>query len=161
MHSPKHIPITVSKFIFWSVLFYFNNFFAQTEFFYSKINFSENQLDKFYSSFSIDSTQVYFNANDYYVYAFDKKSGKLNWSYYSGNKSNTSPKLNQNSIFIGKNINEYNNKCVQLNSKTGDTIQTLKIEALNTQPLFSGELMFCTAISPGIGGASLEIFTII
>ena len=44
---------------------------------------------------------------------------------------------------------------MQLNSKTGDTIQTLKIEALNTQPLFRGELMFCTAISPGIGGAVL------
>lgn len=128
---------------------------AQSEFFNSKINFSDKQLNNFYSSFSKDSSQVYFNANDYYLHVYDKKSGVLNWSYYNSNKSNITPKLNQNSVFIGDHISEYDDKCVQLNIKTGDTIQHLKIEALNTQPLFSGELMFCTAISPGIGGAVL------
>ena len=128
---------------------------SQTEFFNSKINFSQDQLNKFYSSISIDSTQVYFNANDYTVYAYDKKSGVLKWSYYTANKSNTSPKLNQNSVFVERHISENEDKCVQLNIKTGDTIQTLKIEGLNTQPVFRENIMFCTAISPGIGGAVL------
>jgi hypothetical protein len=128
---------------------------GQSEFLNSKIQFSEMQLSNFYSSFSIDSSQVYFNANDYYVYAYDKKSGVLNWSYYTGSKSNKAPKSNQNSVFVGKHISEYENKCMQLNAKTGDTIQTLKIEALNTQPFFRDDLMLCTAIKPEIGGAVL------
>lgn len=128
---------------------------SQTEFFNSKINFSNKELNNFYSSFNIDSTQVYFNANDYTIYTYDKKSGALNWSYYSGNKSNVTPKLNQSSVFVEKHLSEYENRCMQLNTKTGDTLQLLKIEALNTQPVFSGDIMFCSAISPGIGGAIL------
>ena len=128
---------------------------AQTEFFNSKILFSQIQLSSFYSSFSMDSSQVYFNANDYYLYVYDKKSGVLKWSYQIDNKSNITPKLNQNSVFIGDHISEYDDKCLQINIKTGDTIQHLKIEALITQPLFKGDLLFCTAISPGLGGAVL------
>lgn len=128
---------------------------SQTEFFNSKINFSNKELNNFYSSFSIDSSQVYFNANDYTIYTYDKKSGVLNWSYYSGNKSNAAPILNQISIFVDKHLSEYENRCMQLNAKTGDTLQLLNIEALNTQPVFRGDIMFCSAISPGIGGAIL------
>lgn len=50
---------------------------AQTEFFKSKIIFSESHLLEFYSSFSIDSNQIYFNANDYELYAYSKKTGSL------------------------------------------------------------------------------------
>jgi hypothetical protein len=152
MDSSKHIPLTVSKFIFWSILFYFNNSFAQIEFFCSKTNFTENQLDKFYSSFSLDSTQVYFNANDYYVYAYDKKTGNLNWSHYLANKTNTAPIPYQTNLFVSKHLSEYNDKCVQLNSKTGDTIQTLVIESINTKPIFKENMMYCTSIHDGIGG---------
>lgn len=126
---------------------------AQTEFFHSKINFSENQLDNFYSSISMDSTQIYFNANDYKVYAYDKKTGILNWSYYAANKSNNAPKSYQNFVFIEKHISEYENKCVQLNSKTGDTIQTLLIESINTKPVFVENIMYFTGIDAAIGGA--------
>lgn len=126
---------------------------AQTEFFHSKINFSESQLDNFYSSISMDSTQVYFNANDYKVYAYDKKTGVLNWSYYAANKSNNAPKSHQNFVFVEKHVSEHENKCVQLNSKTGDTIQTLLIESINTKPVFVENIMYCSGIDPGIGGA--------
>jgi hypothetical protein len=129
--------------------------FSQTEFFHSKIPFSTEQLGNFYSSFSADSTQVYINANDYYVHALDKKSGAINWSYYAGIKSNEAPKVYRDNIFVGKHLSEYENKCVQLNAKTGDTIQTLKIEAWETQPIFRDNLMYGTAIVPGIGGAVL------
>lgn len=126
---------------------------AQTEFFHSKINFSEDQLDKFYSSFSMDSTQIYFNANDYYVYAYDKKTGILKWSHYLANKTNKAPIIDQTNLFVSKHLSEYNNKCVQLNSKTGDTIQTLVIESINTKPIFKENIMFCSGIDDAIGGA--------
>jgi hypothetical protein len=129
--------------------------FSQTEFFHSKIPFSTEHLGNFYSSFSADSTQVYINANDYYVHALDKKSGAINWSYYAGTKSNEAPKVHQDHVFVGKHFSEYDNKCVQLNAKTGDTIQTLKIEALETKPVFRDNIMYCTAIAPEIGGAVL------
>ena len=79
------------KILFVICLMYSNAAIAQNEFFNSKINFSESQLKKFYSSFSVDSSQVYFNANDYYVHAYDKQTGVLKWSYYLANKTNTAP----------------------------------------------------------------------
>lgn len=126
---------------------------AQTEFFHSKINFSKSQLEQFYSSCSIDSSQVYFNANDYYVYVYDKKTGNLNWSYYLANKTNNPPIPYQNSLFVSKHLSEYNDKCVQLNSKTGDTIQTLVITSINTKPIFKENVMYCSGIDAKIGGA--------
>lgn len=126
---------------------------SQSEFFNSKIPFSENQLDEFYSSLSTDSNQVYFIANNYYVYAYDKKTGVLNWSHYLANKSNNAPISYQTNLFVSKHISEYNNKCVQLNTKTGDTIQTLTIESINTKPIFKENVMYCTGIGDGIGGA--------
>jgi hypothetical protein len=143
-----------------TILYFFcvlstSSVFSQTEFFRSKIPFSTEQLGNFYSSFSVDSTQVYLTANDYYVHAVDKKTGDVKWSYYAGTKSNAAPKVHQGNVFVGKHISEYDNKCVQLNAKTGDTIQTLKIEALETQPFFRDNLMYTTAIVPGIGGSVL------
>jgi hypothetical protein len=130
-----------------------NSAISQTEFFRSKIPFSAEQLGNFYSSFSADSTQVYISANDYYVHSIDKKSGAINWSYYAGTKSNEAPKVHGENVFVGKHFSEYDNKCVQLNAITGDTIQTLKIEALETQPFFRDHLMYVTAVVPAIGGA--------
>lgn len=124
---------------------------AQTEFFNSKLLFPEYHLSNFYSSISIDSTQVYFNANDYNVYAHDKKTGILNWTHYSGSKSNDAPKSNQNNVFIATS----GGKCEQLNAKTGELIQTLNIEELTTQPYIKDTIMYCAAISPRIGGAIL------
>ena len=133
----------------------FNPLSAQTESSNSKIEFSEIQLSNFYSSFSIDSSQVYFIANDYNIYAYDKKTGALNWKYYLANKTNTTPKVIQNSILVTKHFDEYLNRTIQLNATTGDTIQTLKIDALETNPLFKNSMMYCAAIAPEIGGAIL------
>lgn len=145
----------MTKFYILIVLFVSVKVAAQTEFFHSKINLPESQLDHFFSSFSIDSTQVYFNANDYYVYTYDKKTGILNWSYYLANKTNNAPIPNQTSLFVSKHLSEYNDKCVQLNSRTGDTIQTLIIKSINSKPIFKENVMYCTGIDDGIGGAVL------
>ena len=156
--SKKFLPIKTKErseqviiLFFMVCLMSYNASFSQTEFFNSKILIPENQLGDFYSSIGIDSTQVYFNANDYKVYAYDKKTGNLNWKYNSYYKSNSSPKFHQSNLLVG--INE--DKWVLLNAKTGDTIQTLKIEDLTTQPFFKGDIMYCAGISPAIGGAIL------
>ncbi|HQZ25295.1 MAG TPA: PQQ-binding-like beta-propeller repeat protein [Flavobacterium sp.] len=141
----------MTKFLTFIVVFFYGNIWSQNEFFHSKINLPQSQLENFYSSINVDSTQVYFNANDYKVYAYDKKTGNLNWKYNSYYKSNSSPKFHQSNLLVG--INE--DKWVLLNAKTGDTIQTLKIEDLTTQPFFKGDIMYCAGISPAIGGAIL------
>ena len=132
---------------------YSNAAIAQNEFFNSKINFSESQLKKFYSSFSKDSSQVYFNANDYYVHAYDKKTGILKWSYYLANKTNNAPIAYKNNLIVSKYSNEGGDKCVQINTKTGDTIQTLALQSINTKPIFKENIMYCTGIDGGYGGA--------
>lgn len=141
----------MTKFLIFILFIFSFNSWSQTEFFHSKINLAQSKLDDFYSSINVDSTQVYFNANDYKVYAYDKKTGILNWTYVSYFKSNNAPKFNQNNLFVGIN----DDKWVQLNTKTGDTIQTLKINGLETQPFFRNDIMYCAAISPEIGGVIL------
>lgn len=152
MKKSKHIQLLALKLLFICLL-YSSKTIAQTVFFNSKINFSESQLNKFYSSFSIDSAQVYFNANDYYVHAYNKQTGTLNWSYYLANKTNTAPIPYRNNLIVSKYSSEYGDKCVQLNFKTGDTIQTLVFESINTKPIFKENIMYCSGIDAGIGGA--------
>lgn len=158
MHRIKKSAVNyaISKVILcFTCLLFSNSILSQTEFFNSKIDFPTEQLDNFYSSISMDNTQVYFNANDYYVYAYDKKTGLLNWSHYLAKKSNNAPVPTQTSILVTKHLSEYNNKCIQLDSKTGDTLQTLTLESINTKPIFKDHIMYCTGIDAGIGGAVL------
>ncbi len=125
---------------------------AQKEVWKSDVIFYEDSLNDFYSSIAVDSTQIYFIANDYYVHAIDKKTGKTIWNYYLANKTNNSPKIFKNNILVGKHISEYSNQCIQLNSKTGDTVQTLLISKIETEPLFKNDVMYCTALNDGVGG---------
>ena len=152
MEKSKRILLLPLKLVFICLLYSFP-IIAQTEFFNSKIKFSESQLDKFYSSFSMDSSQVYFNANDYYVHCYDKKTGVLNWSYRLESKTNTAPIAYRNNLIVSKYSSEYGDKCVQLNAKNGDTIQTLVLQSINTKPIFKENVMYCTGIDNGIGGA--------
>ena len=143
----------MKKFSIYSTCFFSLTIWSQTEFFNSKINFSESQLNKFYSSFSIDSSQVYFNANDYQLHAYDKQTGVLKWSYYLSNKTNNAPVAYQNNLIVSKYSNEGGDRCVQLNTKTGDTIQTLALQSINSKPIFKENIMYCTGIDGGYGGA--------
>lgn len=152
MEKSNRILLLAVKLVFICLL-YSSTTMAQTEFFNSKIKFSESQLKKFYSSFSVDSAQVYFNANDYYVHAYDKKTGVLNWSYNLESKTNTAPIPYQNNVIVSKYSSEYGDKCLQLNSKTGDTIQTLVITSINNKPIFKENVMYCSGIDAKIGGA--------
>ncbi|WP_131494738.1 PQQ-binding-like beta-propeller repeat protein [Flavobacterium enshiense] len=122
---------------------------AQTEFFASKISFSERNLSDFYSSIAVDSSQVYFNANDYRLYAFDKKSGNENWQFYLANKSNKAPFIYKQTVLANEHVSQYSDKSSQLDSKTGIAIQELKIDEILTTPLFKDSIMYCTGLYEG------------
>jgi len=134
---------TTLVFLFFSVIAL-----AQTEFFKTQLLFPKDKLSNFYSSISVDSNQVYFNANDYNVYAHDKKNGNLNWSHYTGSKSNNAPKIYRNNVFVGGE-----DRFTQLNSKTGELVRDILLAGLSTQSIIKDTIMYCAAISPQIGGA--------
>src|SRR6187551_938856 len=112
---------------------------AQTEFFKSKLLLSDDHLADFYSSISIDSTQVYFNANDKNIYAHDKKTGILKWSYYSGSKSNNAPKCHRNNVFFGTGVGTSE----QLNAKTGELVRIVRVDGVSTQSFIKDTIMYC------------------
>lgn len=155
MHNIKKLTTSqvFSKLILYFIcLLFSNSMLSQKEFFNSKIDFTIEQLENFHSSFTMDTTQVYFTANDYKLYVYDKITGTLNWTYYMANKSDNAVKLYRDNVFVSKHLSEYEDKCMQLNTKTGDTIQSLAIISLNTQPVFKGDLMYATAIDVETGG---------
>ncbi|EAZ95007.1 hypothetical protein FBBAL38_11699 [Flavobacteria bacterium BAL38] len=129
---------------------------GQTEFFKTNIDFTTSQLNNFYTSFAVDSSQVYFNAIDYNLYTYNKVNGNLNWKYNMAFKSNTSPIVYQKNLFLRKYIEQNKKKILmQINAINGDTIHSLEIETINTKPLFKDNIMYCTGIYPNIGGAMI------
>lgn len=128
------------------------SYFAQKEVFRSNIEFNDYELTNFYSALSIDSNQLYFLNNKWALTVYDKTSGDLVWNYDLSLKSNNAPVVNQNSVFVEAKLDEYTNRIIQLNAKTGDTIQTLKLEELNSQPFFKENTLFCTGLIEEIGG---------
>lgn len=143
MYNTKKI--IINKVILSFVFSLFGNIlYSQTEFFNSKIDLSDEQLGNFYSSISIDSLQVYFMANDYNVYTYDKKTGEKKWSHYAAQKSNAAPNPHQNHVFINTS-----NSCEQVNSKTGETIQSLEFQSMGSQPFFKDGIMYCTGVASG------------
>jgi hypothetical protein len=143
------------KFLFILSIFYSFKVNSQTQFFNSKINLTEEELSNFYSSFSVDNSQVYFNSNDYYLHVYDKKTGNLNWSFNISKKSNETPKVHHNSVFVNQHVSEYENKCLQLNTINGEVLQTLSIESINSRPFYKDSMMYCTAIDKEFGGSIL------
>src|SRR5690606_18258348 len=64
---------------------------AQTVFFKSHKTFSAENVKDFYASISIKDDLVLFNAPDYQLYAYDKNSGKLVWTFDLQRKSDIPP----------------------------------------------------------------------
>jgi hypothetical protein len=124
---------------------------AQTVFFNSKIKPYDSQVDKFYSSFNLGSSKVYFNPNDYYVHTYYKQRGTLYRSYYLANKTDYTPIPLQNNLMLSKYCSEYSDNCVQLNSKIADIIQTLIIESITTKPILNANVIYCTGLDGEIG----------
>mgnify|MGYP003448663175 FL=1 len=61
--------------------------YSQKEFFRSQQVFTKEQMSSFYSSVTIHDGLVIFNANDYHLYAYNKKDGSLKWSVETNYKT--------------------------------------------------------------------------
>lgn len=119
--------------------------FAQKEFFRSQQVFTEDQLEKFYSSIILHDELIIFNANDYHLYAYNKKDGSLTWSVKTNYKS-TIPVFVQDSIvFAGISKNEVH-QAAQFNLVDGKLIKALPFGPLATKPLIKNGILYGTAI---------------
>lgn len=119
--------------------------FSQKEFFRSQQVFSKEQLSNFHSSITIHSDQVLFNANDFYLYAYNKNSGVLNWSYQTNYKSDI-PVFVQDSIVYGGISTNGERQSIQINLANGQLIKALPFGPLATQPIIKNGVLYGTAI---------------
>ncbi len=122
--------------------------YSQTEFFSSKIAFTENQLEKFNSAFTVSGNHVIFNANDYTTYCYNKLTGKQVWLFHTNRKSNNPPYVYGEHVITARYEDEVF-KAVILPLLPGKSAQTLPIEPLLSVPVFRGDIMYGTAIHDG------------
>ena len=122
--------------------------YSQKEFFHSEQKFTEKQLNAFFSSVSVDSSHIYFIANDYFLYAYDRQTGQQKWSTSLNYKSNIPPFVHDNVIYstIHK---EKSTSAVMINANNGELIRELPVEMLESKPLIKDGVLYGTAIYEG------------
>lgn len=119
--------------------------FAQKEFFRSQQVFTKEQLSNFYSSVTIHEGLVIFNANDYYLYAYNKKDGSLKWSVETNYKS-TIPVFVQDSIIYAGISKKETYQAAQFSITNGNLIKALPFGPLATKPFLKNGMLYGTAI---------------
>ena len=119
--------------------------FSQKEFFRSKQVFTEGQMNNFYSSVTIDKELVIFNANDYYLYAYNKKDGSLKWSVETNYKS-TIPVFVQDSIVYAAISKKEIHRAAMFNLADGKLIKAFPFGPLATKPFIKNGMLYGTAI---------------
>ena len=120
------------------------NLFAQTVFFKSDQAFSSEQMKDFYASVSIEDDIVLFNAPDYKLYAYDKKNGRLDWSFDLQRKSDIPPFFVADYIWANSN-----DGTIQLSKKTGKLDKALSFERVDTKPIVKNNIVYATGIYDG------------
>lgn len=103
-------------------------------------------METFYTSFNMQGNLVLFNAPDYRLYAYDKKSGEEKWSYDLQRKSNISPFFIRNHIWATSGDKEI----IKLDT-TGKRVKAFAFPTMETQPVVKGNILYGTGISE-IGG---------
>ena len=132
-------------FTFLLLLFIALTGFGQKEFFRSKQVFTEEQMNNFYSSVTIDKELVIFNANDYHLYAYNKKDGSLKWSVETNYKS-TIPVFVQDSIVYAAISKKEVRQAAQFSLADGKLIKVLPFGPLATKPFIKNGILYGTAI---------------
>ncbi|MEO6254517.1 MAG: hypothetical protein ABIO79_14485 [Ferruginibacter sp.] len=132
-------------FLFIVLLLVATTAYSQKEFFRSQQSFKEGQLDKFYSSITIHDTTILFNANDYYVYAYNKNNGSLKWSYKTNYKTTIPVFVTGNIVYAAASKDE-NESAVQLSLVDGKLIKELPFGPLQTRPIIKNGILYGTAI---------------
>lgn len=124
---------------------------AQSVFFSTKFEYSPAQLSKFLSSISTDENQVYFIANAYTLYCYNKNTIQLNFKKEAGSKTDSKPHLYKNTIITGI-YEDGKHKCAFMNKTTGTTEQILTIPPLKTEPIFINDSIFIATSMDEEGG---------
>lgn len=119
--------------------------FSQKEFFRSQQVFTKEQMSNFYSSITIHDQLVIFNANDYQLYAYNKKDGSLKWSVETNYKS-TIPVFIMDSIIYGGISKKEIHQAAQFSLATGKLIKALSFGPLATKPFIKNGVLYGTAI---------------
>ena len=128
---------------------------AQTSFYNSDFGFSISTTDALISSFTVDEHQIYFNANNYMLYVFDKNNTNLKFEKSLRFKSNNSPHLIHDKILVGT-YNDDGRKTLVLNKNTGLTEQTLNLPPSSTSPFQIDNILYGTFI--GYDGGEISAY---
>jgi hypothetical protein len=131
-------------------LFSFCNYTAtcQTPFFVSKHEFTEDDLKVFYSSITVAGNRVFFVANDYKLYAYEKTSAEPIWCRSLGIKSNIPCFVADGSVYAPHSENK-TKSTVRIDSVTGRILNLLPVETLQTNPVLRNGVLYGTAIYEG------------
>ena len=119
--------------------------YSQKEFFRSQQVFTKEQMSNFYSSVTIHNGLVIFNANDYHLYAYNKKDGSLKWSVETNYKSSIPVFVQDSIIYAGISKKEVH-QAAQFDIGNGKLIKELPFGPLATKPLIKNGMLYGTAI---------------
>ena len=119
--------------------------YSQKEFFRSQQVFTKEQMSTFYSSVTIHDSLVIFNANDYHLYAYNKKDGSLKWSVETNYKSMI-PVFVQDSIIYAAISKKEIHQAAQFDLANGNLIKALPFGPLATKPFIKNGMLYGTAI---------------
>ena len=127
------------------LLFFTTAGYSQKEFFRSQQVFTEEQMSNFYSSVTIHDGLVIFNANDYHLYAYNKKDGSLKWSVETNYKSTIPVFVQDGIIYAGISKKEVH-QAAQFSLTDGKLIKVLPFGPLATKPFIKNGVLYSTAI---------------
>ncbi|MEO6542068.1 MAG: PQQ-binding-like beta-propeller repeat protein [Ferruginibacter sp.] len=119
--------------------------FAQKEFFRSQQVFTHDQMNEFYSSITMHDSLLIFNANDYHLYAYNKKNGSLVWETGTAYKTSR-PVFVQDNIVYAAIYKDEIEQAAQFNLFDGKLIKALPFGPLVTKPLIKNGMLYGTAI---------------
>ena len=132
-------------FVFIILLCVTSSAYSQKEFSRSQQIFTKEQLSSFYSSVTIHDSLVIFNANDYQLYAYNKKDGSLKWSVETNYKSSV-PVFVQGGVIYGGISKKEKHQAAQFELANGNLIKALPFGPLATKPIIKNGMLFGTAI---------------
>ncbi len=127
------------------VFFFSNTSFSQKEFFRSQQSYTTDQLNNFYSSFTIEGDRVVFIANDYNIYSYNRHTGKQQWKTSASYKSNVAPFITGSVVYAGVHENRVTS-AAQFDLNTGTLLKLLPVGALATKPVMKDSILFGTAL---------------
>ena len=119
--------------------------YSQKEFFRSQQVFTQDNMNKFYSSITIHDGLIIFSANDYHLYAYNKKEGSLKWSVETLYKSSIPVFVQDNIVYAGIYKDKIE-KAAQFSLANGKLIKALPFGPLATKPFIKNGMLYGTAI---------------